>query len=498
MTRNMPPVLDPAEKDPPAVIPGRKKLRSVGAVTAGRVLGNACEFVAIALAARILGPAEFGRFSYVLAVAVVSSQFFDLGAARILTIRSSLLIGSMARPEDVGRVYGSLLGLRLAVGTLLLPLLVWMGLLSPWRYLAAGLSLGFLMSVVLCISAIFQSGLEFGNYASSVYISGALRVSGIILLAACGRASLHNLIFLYLAAHVVAILVLLLLIPWQKVHLQGPHNTAVDLIQSFHFGKWLMVAAVFEVAYLRTDVFALRFLGTPHDLGIYAAAFVFAGVFSLIFSSVVAYYVPVMCRAAGEGRIDRLKHYFLESADLLALIGIPAAIGIWAVRPVLFSLLFGEQYRKSSDVWPALAIYSVCMVINHTGAVFFALQKLHIVTLVTLGVFLSNVLFCSLFVPRYGALGAAWAVAIGQVLSLSFCWAVTYRLIGTIPDVVRMAYYLGSSLIVFFIVRAVSIPVPKLNLGIKVFVGIIVYATLLLFYRKRVSLFSKGNPDYAS
>jgi O-antigen/teichoic acid export membrane protein len=120
------------------------------------------------------------------------------------------------------------------------------------------------------------------------------------------------------------------------------------------------------------------------------------------------------------------------------------------------------------------------------------------VTLVTLGVFLSNVLFCSLFVPRYGALGAAWAVAIGQVLSLSFCWAVTYRLIGTIPDVVRMAYYLGSSVTVFFVVRTVSVSPPKLELAIKVLVGIVVYATLLLFYRKRASLLTKGKPDYAS
>jgi O-antigen/teichoic acid export membrane protein len=484
--------------DNPTLISDNEKLRSVGGVSAGRIVGNACEFVALALGARILGPAEFGRFAYVLAVAIVSNQLFDMGAARILTIRTSLLIGSGSTSKDVGRVYGDLLGLRMAIGAILLPLLVWMALGSRWSYLAAGLCLGFLMSVVLCLSAIFQSRLEFGRYTTAVCLPGTLRVSGIILLAVFRHGSLRNLTLFYLAVHVVVILVLLLLIPWHKVHLQGPQTAVGNLLNLFHFGKWLMAAAIFEVAYLKTDVFALRFLGTPHELGIYAAAFVLAGVFSLIFSSVVAYYVPIMCRAAGEGRIDRLKHYFLESADLLALIGIPAAIGIWAVGPVLFSLLFGEQYRESSAVWPALAIYSVCMVINQTGAVFFALQKLHMVTLVTLGVFLSNVLFCSLFVPRYGALGAAWAVAIGQVLSLSFCWAVTYRLIGTIPDVVRMAYYLGSSVTVFFVVRTVSVPPPKLELAIKVLVGIVVYATLLLFYRKRASLLTKGKPDYAS
>jgi O-antigen/teichoic acid export membrane protein len=485
-----------AEHDTPTIALSNKKLRCVGGVTGGRIIGNASEFVAVALAARILGPAEFGKFSYTLAVALVSSQFFDLGAARILTIRSSLLIGSSAKPKDVGRVYGSLLGLRLALGTILLPLLVWMGFSARWSYLAAGLSLGFLVSVVLCLSAVFQSQLEFGNYASSVYLPGTLRVAGLLLLVASGHGSLRNLIIFYLLAHVLVVLVLLYLIPWSRVHLQRPVRATGDLVSLFHFGKWLMVAAIFEVAYLKTDILSLRFLGTPHDLGIYAAAFVFAGIFSLIFSSVVAYYVPVMCRAAGEGRIDRLKSYFLESSDLLALIGIPAAIGIWAVSPILFPFVFGEQYRASAAIWPILALYSVCMVINPTGAVFFALEKLHIITIATLGIFVSNLLFCSLLVPRYGAFGAAWAMAIGQIFSLIFCWVITYRLIGTIPNFARMGYYLGCSLILFFLVRAVSIPTPKLDLAVKIFVGVAVYAVLLFLARKNIMSLMRGNPEY--
>jgi O-antigen/teichoic acid export membrane protein len=247
---------------------------------------------------------------------------------------------------------------------------------------------------------------------------------------------------------------------------------------------------------LKSDILSLRFFGTPHDLGIYAAVFVFAGIFGLIFSSVVAYYVPVMCRAAGEGRIDRLKDYFMESADLLALIGIPAAMGVWAVSPTLFPLVFGEQYRASIAIWPILAVYSVCMVINHTGSVFFALEKLHIITIVTLGILISNLLFCSLLVPRYGAFGAAWAMAIGQVFSLIFCWALTYRLIGTIPNVARMGYYLGCSLVLFFLVRSFSIPNPKLDLGVKVFVGVAVYAVLLPLARKSLTSLMRGNPEY--
>jgi O-antigen/teichoic acid export membrane protein len=432
-----------------------------------------------------------------LAVALVSGQLFDLGAARILTIRTSMLIGSGAKSEDVGRIYGSLFVLRMVLGAFLVPLLVWLGFSARWSYLAAGLALGFLISVVFCLSAVFQSRLEFGKYAASIYLPGASRLAGIAVLMALGAGSLRNFIVFYLVAHGVTVLVLLVLTPWRKVHLQGPVKGMGELVNLFHFGKWLMAAAVFEVAYLKTDVFTLRALASPHDLGIYTAAFVFAGFFSLIFNSMVAYYVPVMCRAAGEGRLDRLKDYFLESADFLGLIGIPAAIGIWAVGPVLFPLVFGEQYRASAAVWPILAIYSIFMVVNQTGAVFFALGKLKFISLATLGIVISNLLFCILLVPHYGAFGAAWAVAIGQILSLVFCWAVTYRLIGTIPNVVRMAYYLGCSLILFPLVRAVSVPMPKLNLVIKIFVGVAVYATLLLIYRKTVTVSAKEKPGYA-
>jgi O-antigen/teichoic acid export membrane protein len=466
-------------------------------MTAARLIGNVCDFAAITMAARFLGPTEFGKFSYTLAVALVSGQLFDLGAARILTIRTSLLIGSGAKSEDVGRIYGSLFVLRLMLGIILLPLLAWLALSTRWSYLAAGLSLGFLISVVLCLSAVFQSRLEFGKYAASIFLPGAARLAGIILLVVSGNGSLHKFIIFYLVAHLLTVLALLQLIPWRKVHLQSPSKGVDDFLNLVHFGKWLMAAAVFEVAYLKTDVFTLRVLGNPHDLGIYTAAFVFAGFFSLVFNSVVAYYVPVMCRSAGEERIDRLKDYFLESADLLGLVGIPAAIGIWAVGPTLFPLVFGEQYQASAAVWPILATYSIFMVINQTGAVFFALGKLHIITLATMGIFVTNLLFCWLLVPHYGAFGAAWAVAIGQVLCLIFSWLVTYRLIGTYPNVVRLGYYLGSSLILFPLVRAVSIPIPRLNLGIKVLVGIAVYATLILFNRKNITLLTKGKPEYA-
>jgi O-antigen/teichoic acid export membrane protein len=128
--------------------------------------------------------------------------------------------------------------------------------------------------------------------------------------------------------------------------------------------------------------------------------------------------------------------------------------------------------------------------LNQTGTVFFALEKLHIITLVTAGILVTNLLLCFLLVPRYGALGAAWTVAIGQISSLIFCWAVTYRLIGVIPNLVRIGYYLGCSLILFPIVRSVSIPMPRLSLGIKIFVGIAVYAGLLGLARKVV----KGHP----
>jgi O-antigen/teichoic acid export membrane protein len=299
---------------------------------------------------------------------------------------------------------------------------------------------------------------------------------------------------------VLTVLVFLSLLPWRGIHLRNPLHAAGELLQLFHFGKWLIAAAIFEVTYARADVLALRFLGTPRELGIYGAAFVFAGVFSLMFISVVAYYVPVMCRASGEGRIGRLKEYYRESADLLALIGIPAAIGIWAIGPTLFPLIFGEQYRASASVWPVLAIYSVCLMLNQTGTVFFALEKLHIITLVTLGTMVANLLLCFLLVPRYGALGAAWTVAIGQILCLVFCWVVVYRLIGVIPNLVRIGYYLGCSLIFVPIVRSISIPMPKLSLGIKIFVGIAVYVALLGLARKVVKghpLLAAGRTEYA-
>jgi hypothetical protein len=73
-------------------------------------------------------------------------------------------------------------------------------------------------------------------------------------------------------------------------------------------------------------------------------------------------------------------------------------------------------------------------------------------------------------------------------------WVVTYRVIGVIPNLGHIGYYLSCSLILFPIVRSISIRMPKLSLAIKIFVGIAVYARLLGLARKVV----KGHPQLAA
>jgi len=466
-----------------------RRFRFIGGITAGRLASGISEFVSLALAARLLGPSGYGQFSYFLAIALISAQLFDLGFSRVLTIRTSLLIGSGRDESAISRAYGTLLGFRSLFALLSLPVLGWIAWSMNAWLLAAALCLGSMSSAVQCQSAIFQSELLFGRYSGALCLPSLLRVSVLAILFVQGRRSLSALIVCYLAVHCLSVVLLMGLIPWHRVHV-SVHGLLNGLAGLLSFGKWLMITAVLEVLYMKADVLSLKFLSSSYELGIYSSAFTFAGVLGMLFNSMVAYYVPLVCRAAGAGKLDELKQHFLASADLHAIVGIPAAIGIWAVAPSLFPLVFGHQYQQSIDVWPVLVIYSIVLMVNQTGLVFFALQKLHLIPMILSAIFLTDIVLSLFLVPRFGAIGAAWTVSIGMTVGMAVSWFMTYKTIGTIPNLRKMAYYLASSFVLFPIVRAVSLQHQGLSLLAKISTGVLVYG-LMLGVGRVVSLRSK-------
>ena len=65
-------------------ITSKKITKNIISLTSGQILSILLNFIAIAIAARSLGPQQFGLFSNVLAIIAIISKFADIGFAPIV------------------------------------------------------------------------------------------------------------------------------------------------------------------------------------------------------------------------------------------------------------------------------------------------------------------------------------------------------------------------------------------------------------------------------
>lgn len=166
------------------------------------------------------------------------------------------------------------------------------------------------------------------------------------------------------------------------------------------------------------------------------------------FFAAVAYLMvagTTVINALGQSASPRLAAYYAYGDKrkfawlLLRLLGIGLALGISGIllsllagREIL-TLLYQEEYAKLGEVliW-VMAASSLSYIASFLGYAMTAAHRFAAQPAVFLAVALANGLACWVLVPRYGSLGAAWALGIANLLQILASLAVVisafYRL----------------------------------------------------------------------
>lgn len=178
-------------------------------------------------------------------------------------------------------------------------------------------------------------------------------------------------------------------------------------------------SALLASIYMRIDQVMLHNMVNDSTLGQYVAAVRVSEMFEMLPAALIASLVPVLSISAKDHAVfrsylDRTFRYFLVLACAICVVITTAAASI-------ISLLYGRQFAAAA---PLLAV-----LIWSEGSIFFGavvgnamvarnLQKYLLVP--TAAGALSNVALNSYLIPRYAALGAAWAT----LISYSLAWFV--------------------------------------------------------------------------
>jgi O-antigen/teichoic acid export membrane protein len=375
----------------------------LGAESLGRLLSLGTAL----LVARALGPEDFGRFAVYSGVAVLCAELGDLGLQG--TASRALVTGTL-RLSDLLRAKLALTGVVLGLAALAVPALArWPGvswLLVPFvlYYLASSWSEFFGV-------ALRARGRGVGEAATIVcFRATALSLVAIVVAAGGGlRAVAWALSLSPLPA---AALGALLVRDTQARAALGPIEAAsVRAVVSLSLP--LGLNAGLSLVRLRLETLLLAWLRGERETGLFAAGLRIVESLILVPASISAGAMPALTLESlgGSGAARE------RTARTLALLGVPAAVGLGLLAPGLVGLLYGPRFAAAAGPLRLLAPALACLFLSSLLLqALIATGHAALLPRLTGARLAAAALLAALLLPRFGAAGAAAGFTLAEAV----------------------------------------------------------------------------------
>jgi O-antigen/teichoic acid export membrane protein len=162
----------------------------------------------------------------------------------------------------------------------------------------------------------------------------------------------------------------------------------------------------------QTDLIMLGWFGTAAEVGVYRVAGVGSGLVVFVLGAANAMLAPTIAALHARGETRRLQRVVTQSARLVLLCALPAALALILFGRWILTAVFGAEYAVGAT---ALAILAAAQLANAaTGSVGQLLSMTGHERDAARGIALSaliNVVLNALLIPRWGMNGAAAASA---------------------------------------------------------------------------------------
>ena len=379
------------------------------------------------LLARYLGAARFSAYTTVISLVSVISLVTDAGMSNLGTREFAVREGS-----DRTALMRDLLGLRVAltlVGVLLATLFAVCAGYSA--ALLAGTVVAGLGTVALVylhtLSIPLAAELRLGMMSLLEIARQALTVVAIVVLVAVGAG-----VFPLLA---VTLAVYLLLLPATAVLVRGRISTRMEL----HPRKWLALlrpTVSFSLAtavggvYVYTAQIVTSLVASPHQSGLFALSFRVFIVAVTVPGLLVGGAIPLLARAERDDR-ERLAYALQRIFEVSLIIGVAAALGIFAGAPFIVKVIAGPKFPEYAGSVPVLRIQGIAMIdsflIAGWGFALLTIKRYGALLAVNAAALLVSFALTLTLAAADGATGAAVATLCGESTLAGGCLLVLAR-----------------------------------------------------------------------
>jgi O-antigen/teichoic acid export membrane protein len=389
-------------------------------------------FAVLALMARRLSQADYGKLMFALTLCGVTVLVTDLGASTDLSRRVA------AAPAGARRRLEAVLSARLPL------LAAYLALMPAWVVLTKpdALAVAAAIAVFSVCKDVYRSyaslflGLHRVGYTVTAYGTSLLVL---VTAVAVGAASGAGLAWMT-GAHVLSGAVLLGVAAAIMRLRVGPIRLRCGwrrMKRVFQGSVWLFVLSVAGLVHFAADTLMLGYMQSYEQVARYEAAAKLLEASQFMVRPLTLILLPVCAALASRQQWQDLRRLMHKMFAGMAVLGV-ATWGFVALLSVpIIRMVYTATYDDSAQVLRVLYL-SVPGLYTATVAMLLAsstLRERRAVFIMAVGVAI-NVAFNLVAIPRYGALGAAWVTVASQTFVGLWLTADAYRSVARHP---RMA-----------------------------------------------------------
>lgn len=373
------------------------------------VVQKAVAFLSFFFVARWSGPATTGSYFYAVAITSVCVVLADLGLTPVV-------IREYAANPERGRRFAKA---AFCAKALLVPLAVVVALVYTY---ARGSSSSILLSVVIACGVMSAD-------ACTLLLYGVLRGSQKLRFEAIGMLTTQIITAMaamtaawFFRGNVQALIIALLLgslwnvaWAWRHVHALGWRETSWNMEDVRAIVKLAVpfaLAGIFVKVYSYVDTLFLEAYWPKTEVGHYAVAYKLTYAFQFLPLTFVAALYPGLSAMHARGDKEELTRALRGSLRLMLLLSVPIAVGLSAFSQ-LVPTLFGKAYAPAISVLSILSWVLIPIFWDFpVGSLLNATHRAHLKTASMAIAMVVNVILNAVLVPRYGAVGAAYAALV--------------------------------------------------------------------------------------
>jgi len=230
------------------------------------------------------------------------------------------------------------------------------------------------------------------------------------------------------------------------------------------FSSWLLFNNILTFLNQHSQNFILGKISTSSEVGLLGVSREIASISSTeIAASINRAAFPGYSKVAEN--TNELKESFLLVYGNIALIIIPSAVGIIGLAPLLVPVLFGEVWFNAVDIVKIIALSSaMTALINSTHHIYLAQTKQKIITALSITgllIFLPTLYY---LVPLFGAIGAAYAILIKNIVIFPVTILVLMKQLKlTMSELSSIFYRPIISSVIMYLIVDYSLMIMTLN-----------------------------------